>query len=194
MSLLKNKNNKIYLPENTLIFENSGTKIVTGVNPTQAEDDMIGDQVINPGDTVITTEGKQLVKNPNGSYTDLSNPSSGPSTNDIALVEETQAGQLGGPIQFDALFDFDETLYTSVNGVLEIFIDDAIPFRALYTVYSLYDFENTMWVTTLSIVTSNGNNLPDGVSINVNTDGILEYEANVAAFTSITAKFRATVL
>lgn len=188
MGLLKTKNNKVYLPENTLIFEDTGVKIVTGVNPLEAKNLIIGDQTINPGDTIITTEGNQLVKKSDNTYTDLSK--------DISRLQQTVSGAVtAGPQVFTQMFDFNEALYTSANGYLEILVSAATNVVQLYEVYSVYDSLTTnIWYSTLTVVASNGQALPAGVSFTINSAGRLQYNIATAPVTSITAKFRGTVL
>lgn len=74
--ITKARDNKIILSENTLIFEQSGVKIITGI-PEAELGETIRDMTINPGDTVVTTEGSVNVMKADLTFTDIAAAASG---------------------------------------------------------------------------------------------------------------------
>lgn len=117
----------------------------------------------------------------------------------IAPISQTLigVGETAGSVPFDQLFNFNETQYTSVNGFLDLTIDSVNKSHSFYEVIAIYDSVSNQWMSTLNIINQGINPNLDGFSININPNGILEYQQGFNAggyFSAITAKFRGHVL
>lgn len=93
--ITKARDNKIILSENTLIFEQSGVKIITGI-PEAELGETIRDMAINPGDTVVTTEGSVNVMKADLTFTDIAAAASGGVTKTKYTFDYTDFTSLPG--------------------------------------------------------------------------------------------------
>lgn len=73
----KNIDNKIVLQENVLEFQDSKVKIITGIPDEEVVGTQIRNLKINPGDTVVSTEGSTYVMSPSLTFVDVSSGGGG---------------------------------------------------------------------------------------------------------------------